>query len=311
MKIQADKTRDNKSKFVTNESSRKRSSGESTFQFVDNRCEAETQKELQKMANNSFQSERATQLQAIVDNCAMNNLLSENSAQLNCKNESTIMQGKFKDLDGMQLGSASPATIGLENTYYASLWDSLNTSQVTIYVAPASGQSSYDSNTKVLYFKKNIVNDLLSSNIEPAVKVSHVATITHEMSHANDDVIKKRKLSGGDSNEHTQKVLETELRAWAREALSAYEVGEKLQAMDDEKRSLIDGWKNYDSSMLDDIKSYKDNNYIIARIWIYIRKNINPVDISEIPQWAKTNKQFIDGHASRLKGAIVEKFNNK
>ena len=40
MNTHADKTQENKSQSVSNETSQKQSSGESTFQFVDNRPEA-------------------------------------------------------------------------------------------------------------------------------------------------------------------------------------------------------------------------------------------------------------------------------
>ncbi len=52
MNTHADKTQENKSQSVANELSQKQGSGESTFQFVDNRPEAVAQRKLQEMANN-------------------------------------------------------------------------------------------------------------------------------------------------------------------------------------------------------------------------------------------------------------------
>lgn len=219
-------------------------------------------------------------------------------------NKSKIVQGKFIDLKDMQLGKASPSVIGMEETYYAALWNEINDSEKEVLVLPSGDKSSYDSSTKALYFNRAIVDDLLTPDLESEVKVSHVATITHEMSHAHDHVIKSRELTGGTPDEHTKKVLETELRAWAREALSAYQAGIKLKAMDDEKGKLINGWINYEDSMLNDLRSYRNTNHIIGRLWIYIMNGINPSDTSQIVQWAKDNKEFIDEHASRLKSAI-------
>lgn len=52
MNTHVDKTQENKSQSVTNAVSQKQSSGESTFQFVDNRPEAVMQRKLQEMADN-------------------------------------------------------------------------------------------------------------------------------------------------------------------------------------------------------------------------------------------------------------------
>lgn len=55
MNTHADKTQENKSQSVANETSQKQSGGASTFQFVDNRPEAVAQRKLQEMTNNSSQ----------------------------------------------------------------------------------------------------------------------------------------------------------------------------------------------------------------------------------------------------------------
>jgi hypothetical protein len=67
MNTHADKTQENKSQSVSNETSKKKSGGSSTFQFVDNRPETVAQLKLQEMANNSPQTKQATQLQAMAN----------------------------------------------------------------------------------------------------------------------------------------------------------------------------------------------------------------------------------------------------
>lgn len=67
MNTHTEKTQENKSQSVANDSLQK-SSGESIFQFVDNRPEAIAQRKLQIMANISPQAKQAAQLQAIADN---------------------------------------------------------------------------------------------------------------------------------------------------------------------------------------------------------------------------------------------------
>ena len=78
MNTHADKTQDNKSQSVANAISQKQSSGESTFQFVDNQPEAIAQRKLQEMANNSL---RVMQLKAFQD-MANNSPQAKQAAQL-------------------------------------------------------------------------------------------------------------------------------------------------------------------------------------------------------------------------------------
>ena len=68
MNTHADKTQENKSQSVTNAVSQKQSASEPTFQFVDNRLEAITQRKLQEMVNSSPQAKQTAQLQSMADN---------------------------------------------------------------------------------------------------------------------------------------------------------------------------------------------------------------------------------------------------
>ena len=68
MNTHADKTQENKSHSVANETSQMQSGSKSTFQFVDNRPEAIAQRKLQEMAINSPQAKQVAQLQAMANN---------------------------------------------------------------------------------------------------------------------------------------------------------------------------------------------------------------------------------------------------
>jgi len=68
MNTYADKTQENKSQSAANTVYQKKSGGEATFQFVDNRPEAIAQRKLQEMANNNPQAKKAAQLQTMADN---------------------------------------------------------------------------------------------------------------------------------------------------------------------------------------------------------------------------------------------------
>jgi hypothetical protein len=78
MNTHADKSRENKSQTVSHGESQKRSSGESTFQFVDNRPETVAQRKLQEIANNSPQ---VSQLRAFQD-MANNSPQAKETAQM-------------------------------------------------------------------------------------------------------------------------------------------------------------------------------------------------------------------------------------
>ena len=62
MYAQVDKPKENKSRAVANSFAQKQSGGESTFQFVDNRPVAVTQRKLQEMANNNRHAKQVVQL---------------------------------------------------------------------------------------------------------------------------------------------------------------------------------------------------------------------------------------------------------
>lgn len=68
MNTHADKTQENKSQSGSSADSQMISNSQSTFQFVDNRPEAVTQRKLQEIANNSSQAKQAAQFKAMAVN---------------------------------------------------------------------------------------------------------------------------------------------------------------------------------------------------------------------------------------------------
>ncbi len=90
MKTHTDKTLENKRSSVSAVDSHMQSSGKSTFQFVDDRPEAVTQRKLQEMAN---RSSKATQLKAI--QVMTNNKQKAMKLDLG----SNVIQAKFDDQD--------------------------------------------------------------------------------------------------------------------------------------------------------------------------------------------------------------------
>lgn len=220
------------------------------------------------------------------------------------KNSRGVLQGKFKDLDGMKLGKADPVILKNYTSYYSWLYYQLKGAKEIINVLPTDGMSSYDPETQTLYFKPQIVNDLFDDDLSSAVRVSHTATIAHEMQHAHDHIVSGFELRGGDVNTSTEKVLRTELRAWAAEAVTAIQEGVRLKAMDPERGELITGWMAYESDMLTDLETYKGTNCIVKRLWSYISREIHPTSKVDVVDWAKTHKAYINGFAVPLKGWV-------
>ena len=96
MNTHVDKTQVNKSQPVVNAVSQMQRSSESTFQFVDNRPEIIAQRKLNEMANNSPQTMKAAQLQAISDNS------SKSIIQKQGIEEEELLQAKFEPLQMME-----------------------------------------------------------------------------------------------------------------------------------------------------------------------------------------------------------------
>lgn len=287
-----------KSRSVANSVAQKKSNIKQGFGFVDNRPKTIVQRKLQEMATDY--SERNFQIEG-------KNINTVNMS--NVKSDLGIVQGKFVDLEGMKLDKAVPELIKAGGTQYEALWYPLKGSTKSVHIAPTDGMSSYDPSTNTLYFKPEIVNSLLDADLDPAVRVSHIAAITHEMQHAYDHMVAEMEVDGGLPDEATKKILTTELRAWASEAVSAIQMGQKMEAMDEEKGKLIESWLSYESTMLENLGEHKQNE-IIKRLYNYIRRGVSPSDTSEIPQWAKANATFINDLASPLKN-WVESFMKK
>ena len=96
MNTHADKAHENKNHVVFNENSQKQNGNESTFQFVDNRPEAITQRILQKMAINSPQTSHSLQLKSIV------NIHAGSVMQKRDIEEEELLQGKFETVQMLE-----------------------------------------------------------------------------------------------------------------------------------------------------------------------------------------------------------------
>lgn len=97
-----------------------------------------------------------------------------------------------------------------------------------------------------------------------------------------------------------QDVIETELRAWAFEAISYFEVNPYvILDYKHDKGNLIESWLSFDLKMLDKPAEFKEKNEVIARLYRYVKRGLgkpnqdNDVKDEEVISWISNNYVFI------------------
>lgn len=224
-----------------------------------------------------------------------------------------VIQAKFAGKYGAVLSALSPQHLGIGDNFYGALWNDLGQSPVD--VAVEAGAPKYDQASRTLYLNESVLVDLLGKKApNDKVKASWVAHITHELSHAHDHVIKQRNIRTpvlGGREGHTKDVIETELRAWAREALSAHQISPK--DLDDEKARLVAGWKNYAEAQLDDIAAAAQGNEVMDRLKRYAERelarkvNSNDPEI-EVQDWVDGHKPWLAGELLRHQNSLAPRW---
>lgn len=291
MNTYADKAQENKSQSVSAADSQMQNGGKSTFQFADNRPEAVTQRKLQELANNSPQIRQLGVFQEIA-------------------NREEPIQGKFIGDLALPLAEINPSLMGLADSYFMRFYKELSEHETPILVV--EGKTSYDPNNKTLYLNGKQIEFLKkytrefdkgkSQEGDGAVASSHIAMISHELSHARDHIIK-----GKDVDSSTKAVIDSELRAWAVEAISAIEVATQVKEMDKDKNILVESWVSIEPKMLDDLAANADSNEVINRLQRYIIRGVKMKDPQLIQEWVSDNKEFLLVEINKLKATVSKK----
>jgi hypothetical protein len=105
---------------------------------------------------------------------------------------------------------------------------------------------------------------------------------------------------------NVESVIETELRAWAVEAISAIQTGESLSAMDDEKQALIDGWVGIKKGMLNDLPG-NDDNAVIARLRRYLKRELDTSNDIVLKYWVERNSGWLIGKIEQFSRVVTSK----
>lgn len=218
--------------------------------------------------------------------------LSSVQPKQNAGTERPVLQAKFTGSYGALLNQLSPDHLDVANTFYNSLWTSLQQSDKEIQVE--EGPPSYSQEKETLYFKGTVLKGLLKLSFENlAEKASHISSLTHELSHVHDHRVNKRFVSTAEKDgldKHTSDVLDTELRAWAREALVAFSIAGKGEKQDAEKKQLIDGWIGYSDDLLENVSAAKETNYLIKRLFKYTCRELRADSVETVQKWFNTQR---------------------
>jgi hypothetical protein len=219
------------------------------------------------------------------------------------------LQAKFGGSLGKLMIALTPLRARATGTYYETLYIELEKSDKVVAVEP--GLYNYIPSKSQLTLHGDTLGKLVDGETEfaPEERAEAIAKITHELSHAHDHLIVGRELTGdGKTAEHTSKVLDTELRAWAREALTAYQLNSNQAKTNTNTADLINGWLGFKVAMLDDIKTYKDaKNELMRRIWDYVDRELAHSEDANIQEFATAKKDWLADRISVLRTAIVKK----
>lgn len=225
------------------------------------------------------------------------------------------VQGKFigplaRDLMDINVGLIDPGN----QTFFAAFRKELDdhATEITVYQGP---DTSYQPGTKALSLHRTLLSDLaafarqqLYGNkpgvlpVAGADVVSQLSTVAHELSHARDHVIKGKAITA-----NIDAVIDTELRAWAIEAMDAHTVGKAVKDMDKAKQKLIDGWVAIKPAMLDDLAAHAATNEVAARLLRYIIRELKSDKPLVINGWCRMNRDTLDPQLLQLQGVVARK----
>ena len=120
-----------------------------------------------------------------------------------------------------------------------------------------------------------------------------VPLLAHELSHARDVLDGWTSNEAGGIDAKAQAVIDTELKAWAREALSAVQVWASSGHASEKppQDDIVEGWLGYQPEMLDAAWSHRKTNGLMSRLIDYVSKNAGASDVETINAWISGRKR--------------------
>jgi hypothetical protein len=179
------------------------------------------------------------------------------------------LQGKFVGQGSKLLDALTPDRLGAAGGMYAAIYAKLQEAKYVIDVNFAQG-FNYEQKEGygVLSVSEGILK-MLDEGKAGALGPTYLGQLAHELSHARDHLVNDKKLPSGVSEARTLAILDTELRAWAIEAIVA------LQASPESvKLPLVKGWLELGeadtrSGILKAVYGHRKSNEVIARLVRY------------------------------------------
>ena len=197
--------------------------------------------------------------------------------------------------------------------YFTKFRKELEDSKTDIIVHDG-GDTSYDQNAKALSINPKMLDEIGKFNkqllkgkpedetaIDGKEIVSYISTIAHELSHARDHIV-----LGKDISATTLTVIESELKAWAVEAVDAIAVSKAVKDMDAAKGKLVDSWAGLKKSMLDDLWANGENE-VAARLLRYIVRGIKNKGKLEVNEWIGENREALEGFFDKYQKVVTSK----
>jgi hypothetical protein len=223
------------------------------------------------------------------------------------------VQMKFAGTFGAILEhTLSPARLRAKGTFYEAMFNALKDAQEVLKIE--DGSTLYDRSTKVLRINGTVVEMLSNyagddkAELDAAL-VGHIASLTHEMSHAHDHLLKNREIVASKDNfdQHIATVLDTELRAWSREAVVAAQLSKDGTSLDEEQKSLVAGWREIDSAMVHDLKGSRTNK-VIQRLFDYIQMESGGKfqSFAEYQSWVDAHPDVVETPITTLKAQVIK-----
>ena len=211
-----------------------------------------------------------------------------------------VVQAKFTGTYGKIIEYLS-----VPNGTCKNLIDYFNIQETNIAVEEATCQSCFEPSTNTLMFKGTLLNQFILASKEKDYKIvsSITSDICHELSHAYDYITKK------ESGTELETIISTELRAWAREAISIMEINKNYSLKyNDAKPELVHGWENVTTDMLDDLENNKQN-LIVNRLIQYIEKKVSTPQLwlnAYIDSSDTQRKKYYKEQLNKLKESVLK-----
>ena len=219
-------------------------------------------------------------------------------------------------MDAVSPDALAKRTPNVSSSQYAANWNAVHDSETVIPVEDTTtrrfGFNFVSSTLEVNSFQlgqlvKHATNtsDEEGRRLQPE-EFNVVPLLAHELSHARDVLDGWTSNEAGGIDAKAQAVIDTELKAWAREALSAVQVWASSGHASEKppQDDIVEGWLGYQPEMLDAAWSHRKTNGLMFRLIDYVSKNAGASDVETINAWISGRKAWLSERLDARAGAI-------